>query len=418
MDQENNNKKRNPRLKNADESENRLFVDILKNASGGKLWKIITQGTSKRQESHDVWVTAASIFSRESGTEMTWKQAKSKWFRMKEISKKKADKAHADREFKKLCQRTGGGPAPIQPPLEDADEDNDLDLGLLADVEPMETTFNMLVRAQDRMTSRAGGSVAPSSSCATSSQTTQHSTPQSQTTGTYPHVPHASHQHSTPQSQITGTHPHASHPLPTPSHHAPQIYRRFSPGSVPPSSSMAGITARGSLTGRECGSENTIINKIRTRQNPAEGGKENESVEDDEIEDLDLPDLDDGEQILIIDGEGQRRVVEKSVPETPKTAPKKSKKKTVNEEGANYFSRMLDIQEDLYKERVKVFSLKKCWLKKKIENEQLLKIWLKKKIVNEDGNGEHEIPHKEDLGEANDSDTSDEDVNDEDFNNV
>ena len=64
-------KTRKPRLKNADESENKLFIDILKTANDGKMWKIITQGTSKRQECHDVWVAAAKIFSRESGTEIT-----------------------------------------------------------------------------------------------------------------------------------------------------------------------------------------------------------------------------------------------------------------------------------------------------------------------------------------------------------
>ena len=85
-------KTRKPRLKNADESENKLFIEILKTANDGKMWKIITQGTSKRQESHDVWVAAARIFSRESGTEITWQQAKSKWLRMKQNAKKKLTK--------------------------------------------------------------------------------------------------------------------------------------------------------------------------------------------------------------------------------------------------------------------------------------------------------------------------------------
>ena len=180
-------KTRNPRLKNADESENRLFLEILKTTNDGRMWKTITQGTSKRQESHDVWVTAARIFSRETGTEITWQQAKSMWLRMKQNAKKKADKAHTDREFRKLCQKTGGGPAPSQPPLEDADDDNGFDLDVLHETEPMETPFNELVQPQDRMTSRAGGSV-PSSSCTTSYQTPRHSTPQSQTTKTFPYA--------------------------------------------------------------------------------------------------------------------------------------------------------------------------------------------------------------------------------------
>ena len=120
----------------------------------------------------------------------------------------------------------------------------------------------------------------------------------------------------------------------------------------------------------------------------------------------------DDDQVLLIDGNGQRRLVEKAVPETPKTAPKKSKKKNVNDEGANYYSRMLEIQENLLKERVEVFKLKKCWLKQKIVNEKLQKIWLQKKIVNEDGHSGHEELHKEDREEVSDSDTSGEDFED------
>ena len=164
---------------------------------------------------------------------------------------------------------------------------------------------------------------------------------------------------------------------------------------------------------------------ITTSRNPAGGDAVNESVER-EVDiyegDDDLPDINenvstlerrlDDEQVLIIDGNGQKSVVHKAVPEAPKTAPIKSKKKTVNDEGANYYSRMLEIQEDLFKERVEVFKLKKCWLKHKIKNEKLQKIWLKKKIVNEDGNSGHEELHKEDMGEGSDSDTSGEDFDD------
>ena len=391
-------KTRKPRLKNADESENRLFLDILKTANDGSMWKIITQGTSKRQDSHDVWVTAARIFSRETGTEITWQQAKSKWLRMKQNAKKKADKAHTDREFRKLCQKTGGGPAPSQPPLEDADDDNGFDLDVLHETEPMETPFNELVQPQDRMTSRAGGSV-PSSSCTTSYQTPRHSTPQSQTTKTFPYAARQ----------------------PTPSSCPSQIPRRFSQGTAPPSSSLPGIVARGSLL--ETASL-SLLSSTTTRQNPPGGSIENESDDGQDFHegDNDLPDLNenvssferrlDDDQVLLIDGNGQRRLVEKAVPETPKTAPKKSKKKNVNDEGANYYSRMLEIQENLLKERVEVFKLKKCWLKQKIENEKLQKIWLQKKIVNEDGHSGHEELHKEDREEVSDSDTSGEDFED------
>ena len=71
----------------------------------------------------------------------------------------KAEKAHTDIDFRKLCQKTGSGPAPSQPPLKDSEDDN------LHDTEPMETPFNELAHPQDRMTSRAEGSVPSSSSC-------------------------------------------------------------------------------------------------------------------------------------------------------------------------------------------------------------------------------------------------------------
>ena len=103
-------KVRIPRAKNADKNENRLFLDILKTAKSGKLWKIIREGTPKRHVSHDVCVIAAELFSKESGKEMSWTQAKSNWFRLKQIARKKADKTHSDREYRKLASKTGGGP--------------------------------------------------------------------------------------------------------------------------------------------------------------------------------------------------------------------------------------------------------------------------------------------------------------------
>ena len=87
------------------------------------MWKIIREGTPKRQDSHDVCVTAAEIFSKESGKEISWTQAKSKWLRLKQITRKKADKTHSDREYRKLASKTGGGPpGPIFFPIFFLDE--------------------------------------------------------------------------------------------------------------------------------------------------------------------------------------------------------------------------------------------------------------------------------------------------------
>ena len=78
---------------------------------------------------------------------------------MKQIARKKADKTHSDREYRKLASKTGGGHLPPLPPEEDPDDGNDLDI--INDSVPIETGFNELVRPQDRVTSLAGGSCTP-----------------------------------------------------------------------------------------------------------------------------------------------------------------------------------------------------------------------------------------------------------------
>ena len=199
-----------------DDSENKLFLHILKIAIDGGMWKIIKQGTSK-QECHDVWVATVRIFSREAGTEITWQQAKSKASNVAEYQEK-ANKAHTHIEFRKLCQKTGSGPAPSQPPLEDAEDDNGFNLDMLHDTEPIETPLNELVHPQDAMISRAGGSVPSSSSCTSSGQYPRDYTRQSQTTKFYPYASRQS----------------------TPSSCPSQTFGRFLPENVP---SMAGIVA-------------------------------------------------------------------------------------------------------------------------------------------------------------------------------
>ena len=368
-------KVKNPRAKNADENENRLFLDILKTAKSGKLWKIITEGTPKRQESHDVWVTAAEIFSKESGKEMSWTQAKSKWFRLKQIARKKADKTHSDREYRKLASKTGGGHLPPLPPEEDPDDGNN-DLDMINDSVPIETGFNELVRPQDRVTSLAGGSCTP-----------RHDTPLSMA-----------------RSRVSLSQPsRLSSPLP--SLRLLQSQNRLQ-GTMP-SSSVAGIRARSvhSPAPSVCSTKGPALKIIEN--NPVSIVEEDEQIndlEDSQNRETDdsLPEVNgnrsyvdkqiDNDQVLIIDGDGKRLVVDKSVPLTNKAAKKKSKKRNVNEEGANYYNRMLEIQEELSKDRLEVLKLKKIWLKKKIENEQLMKVWIQKKIV--DGNGDDEVSNK------------------------
>ena len=50
-----------------DARENEMFMEILKTAKDGKMWKTINEGTAKRQERHNVWIKAADIFTKETG---------------------------------------------------------------------------------------------------------------------------------------------------------------------------------------------------------------------------------------------------------------------------------------------------------------------------------------------------------------
>ena len=127
-----------------DARENQMFVDILKTAEDGKMWKTINEGTAKRQERHNVWIKAAQIFTKETGKEINWKQAKSKWNRIKTDAKKKNDEAQIQEEFRKQCSLTGGG---VPPSLPDQKDGNDFVVDLdLNDLEPTVANFKRLVR--------------------------------------------------------------------------------------------------------------------------------------------------------------------------------------------------------------------------------------------------------------------------------
>ena len=143
------------RAPNMEEGEKKPFLDIFKQADGGKLWKVIYEGSANKTELHDVWQKIDEIFSRETHKPFNYAQAKAKWGCIKAAAKKKYDTAAIDREFKKQCSKTGGGAPPQIPPSMDADEEQ-LDFD---DLEPTATNFNQLVRPLDRMSVSAGGLV-------------------------------------------------------------------------------------------------------------------------------------------------------------------------------------------------------------------------------------------------------------------
>ena len=70
-------------------------------------------------------------------------------------------------------------------------------------------------------------------------------------------------------------------------------------------------------------------------------------------------------EVLLVDGTGSENVVN-AAEIAPKNTCKKPKKKNMNEEAANYCSSMLEIQEKLAKERMKVYKLQQDLLKEKL----------------------------------------------------
>ena len=71
-------------------------------------------------------------------------------------------------------------------------------------------------------------------------------------------------------------------------------------------------------------------------------------------------------EVLLTDETGGKKVVnaaENTSKNTPKNTPKKPKKRNMNEEATNYYSSMLQIQEKLAKERMKVYKPQQDLLK-------------------------------------------------------
>ena len=330
--------KKKKRLSNMDSHETQIFVDILKRGNNGKLWKIVTEGTAKKQEIHDVWVTAAQLFSKETGKPFDWKQAKSKWHRLKSEAKKRNDETRIQNKFTKQCKKTGGGAPPPVPPATDGD---DLTLDL-HDFEPTDTNYNELVRPQDRVSARAGGPGVSSSNDS-------------------PRPPLSVAARGSDSRTVFNS----PRPLPSfESWHRQNVSRLSSPLSQP--SRLPNPTDR----------SRTDSPQIRSRS-PSSifGNSSTQASQEESDSSLPDPDLAVGVQglvdreVLIVDQSGGQRVVD-AVGGTPKVAKNRSKKKNMNEEAANYYSRMLEIQENLAVERLKVYKLKQKLLKRKLENEK------------------------------------------------
>ena len=301
-----------------DAKEKDIFLSIVRNSKGGKFWSILNNGTSKNQERHDVWLQVTDIFNKATGKHLEFQQVKAMWLRIKEKEKKKRDKEANNREFNKACAMTGGGRGPEMPAPRDGDE-IDLDLPGL---DPTPTSYNKL-------------------------------TPPGCNKKQY--VPNVSTFNKAPAfNPIAG--PVFRFPgNPNPVRFSPQFTREETVVSGSrlvddhdrqfPVSSLTAPTSSSS-------SEPSLLIEAgpSTATSPLIQPSMNESV-------------------LIIDQTGERTTVPALI-ETPKSS-KKGKKPTMNDTATDYYSRMLQIQEDLAKERKKVLKQKQTLLKVKIQNEKL-----------------------------------------------
>ena len=280
-----------------DQTEKSVFWSIVKTQQDGKLWKTITESKNNTAR-RDAWRAVAQAFANHIGKDFSAVQAKELFKRMKMAKKKDYDKRAIDRDFKKACSGTGGGPSPDPPFPEDGDdlEDyNDMD-----DFEPVETDFNVLVPPGDREFFKLG---------------TATSTPRT-STGT------KSNRKILGELNLNNR-PSLSSPVTQSTKSAEQVYDR--------SSSCTNFPA-----------VDGAVKELESRD--SFGGSSR-----------------DEEEIIISDGNGnvQKVRAEKTKERVIQRKENiKAPKKSMNDEAANYYSSLLKIQTKLIKKKVKFYKRK------------------------------------------------------------
>ena len=394
-------KEKRKRGTNMDERETELFVDILKHGDEGKLWKVIHEGTANKTERHAVWLKVANIFSKETGKPFTFSQAKSKWGRIKDALKKKHDKFAVDREFRKQCSKTGGGAPPQFPPVPDVDDEGD-EL-LIDDLDPADTNFNSLVRPEDRMSTSAGGQ--PGGGAVGSQARGGQSgggAVGSQARGGQSGVgaeeipvrggsrldyhggkdSHSSGGRSDGgQGEVDQLESHFSNysEVETPRSPRPTFLSCFRNSLVTKLSSPVQRLRQSPLALRanaNVSGPSSPMSRVQagTRSPSSLVGITSFSSAEVSQDEVDPPlNIVGEEEAVIIDGSGNHSViqVEKDSSRNPKAVSKIKNKSTIKDATSNYYIRMLEMQEDLAGERMKVLKLKQRLLTIKIRNEEL-----------------------------------------------
>ena len=389
---------------NYEQKEKEIFLSILKNSEGGKLWNIITQGTAKAQTRHDVWLKVTELFNESTGRKLNFKQIKALWLRIKDNTKKKHDNAAVSREkeFNRSCALTGGGAPPEMPPIEDGDQ---VDLNL-NDLDPNLTEYNQLVRPEDRIFSVSSGQAQgtrppPAPRCPSSSSRGPQISPtppglafRFQADPNPFRFPTPGRGAAAPSIRIAST--------PTRLHRPPLSLT--SPGSLqlPPPSSLESQTPVIGI--RSLTSPSLFVSQPVSELPGAELGPQAETPPS--VSPLANPTG--GRQVLIVHEDGGHVRVEADS-ETPRVARRPNQKKNMNEEAGNYYSRMREIQEELAAKKITVLDRKILLLKRRERNEMLKEKILMRSLRKEGGVTPDTEEDEDD--QSDESDDSNEDRN-------
>jgi len=134
---------------NLDCREKALLTEIIREADGGKVIKILAQGPSSNQLKADIWKRVQQIFFIETGRDVPVEKLRKCYSRLKTKGKKTHDDK-VQKKFAQSCSTTGGGVGPSPPAEPDGDDfDEEMsEAGLGVILDPTPTPFNTLTKSK------------------------------------------------------------------------------------------------------------------------------------------------------------------------------------------------------------------------------------------------------------------------------
>ena len=128
-------------------ADKEIFMDIMKNADGGKLFTVVMSGTTTNDMKHRTWQRVSELFKNNTGLEVNTEQCRRLFTRMKAEEKQRHD-YEINKSFMSQCSKTGGGPSPDVPPEIDGDQ---IDTASTLDfLDPTKTPWNSLTTAEQK----------------------------------------------------------------------------------------------------------------------------------------------------------------------------------------------------------------------------------------------------------------------------